>query len=156
VPYPHINPKSFIDVHACVHSVHAAYTPRERLSFFWVMGACVDPNGMSKQHMSARVPENVREDIERIQDEQGIDDQSEAMRQVLQQGVRSFEPDRTPGETLGQQATTVAGVGWVVATIGVLTGQAWAVSLVMPFALATFVFCVLWASVRVLAGRRFL
>jgi len=111
---------------------------------------------MSKQHMSARVPENVREDIERIQDEQGIDDQSEAMRQVLQQGVRSFEPDNTPGETLGQQATTVAGVGTVVATIGVLTGQAWALSLVMPFALATFVFSVLWASVRVLAGRSFL
>jgi hypothetical protein len=27
VPHSHINPKSFIVVYACVHSVHAAYTP---------------------------------------------------------------------------------------------------------------------------------
>jgi len=56
---------------------------------------------MSKQHLSARVPENVRDDI----------------------------------------------------VIGAVVGQSWALALVTPFALTTFVFAMLWASVRVLAGR---
>jgi len=108
---------------------------------------------MSKQHVSARVPENVRDDIERIQEEQGIEEQSEAMRQVLQRGIKTYEGDTNAGETLGQQATTVAGVGTVAAGIGAVVGQAWALTLVTPFALTTFVFAMLWASVRALAGR---
>jgi len=108
---------------------------------------------MSKQHLSARVPENVRDDIERIQEEEGIEEQSEAMRQVLQRGIKTYEGDTNAGETLGQQATTVAGVGTVAAGIGAVVGQAWALTLVTPFALTTFVFAMLWASVRVLAGR---
>jgi len=108
---------------------------------------------MSKQHLSARVPENVRDDIERIQEEEGIEEQSEAMRQVLQRGIKTYEGDTNAGETLGQQATTVAGVGTVAAGIGAVVGQAWALTLVTPFALTTFVFAMLWASIRALAGR---
>ncbi len=108
---------------------------------------------MSKQHVSARVPENVRDDIERIQEEEGIEEQSEAMRQVLQRGIKTYDGDTNAGETLGQQATTVAGVGTVVAVIGAVVGQSWAIALVTPFALSTFVFAMVWASVRALAGR---
>jgi len=108
---------------------------------------------MSKQHVSARVPENVRDDIERIQEEEGIEEQSEAMRQVLQRGIKTYDGDTNAGETLGQQATTVAGVGTVVAVIGTVVGQSWAIALVTPFALSTFVFAMLWASIRALAGR---
>ena len=108
---------------------------------------------MSKQHVSARVPENVRDDIERIQEEEGIEEQSEAMRQVLQRGIKTYDGDTNAGETLGQQATTVAGVGTVVAVIGAVVGQSWAIALVTPFALSTFVFAMLWASIRALAGR---
>jgi len=109
---------------------------------------------MSKQHLSARVPENVRDDIERIQEEEGIEEQSEAMRQVLRRGLDTYDGASTPGETLGQQATTVAGVGTVAAVIGAVVGQSWALTLVTPFALTTFVFAMLWASVRALAGRQ--
>jgi hypothetical protein len=111
---------------------------------------------MSKQHLSARVPENVRDDIERIQEEEGIEEQSEAMRQVLHRGIETYEGDTNAGETLGQQATTVAGVGTVAAVIGAVVGQSWALTLVIPFALTTFVFAMLWASVRALAGRQLL
>jgi len=99
------------------------------------------------------VPENIRDDIEEIKDRRGIEERSEATRQVLRRGIQSFEPDRTPGETLGQQATTVAGVGTVAAVIGAVVGQSWALTLVIPFALTTFVFAMVWASVRALAGR---
>jgi hypothetical protein len=108
---------------------------------------------MSKQHLSARVPENVRDDIERIQEQEGIEEQSEAMRQVLRRGIDTYEGTTTPGEELGKQATTVAGVGAVVAGIGAVLGQAWAVAAVVPLGLATFVFALLWASIRTLAGR---
>jgi hypothetical protein len=102
------------------------------------------------------VPENIRDDIEEIKDRRGIEERSEATRQVLRRGIQSFEPDRTPGEALGQQATTVAGVGTVAAVIGAVVGQSWALTLVIPFALTTFVFAMVWASVRALAGRQLL
>jgi len=108
---------------------------------------------MSRQQLSVRVPERIRDDIEEIKEQRGIEERSEATRQVLRRGIDSFEPDRTPGETLGQQATTVAGVGTVAAVIGTVVGQSWALTLVTPFALTTFVFAMLWASIRALAGR---
>jgi hypothetical protein len=108
---------------------------------------------MSKPQLSFRVPQRLREDIEEIQEQHGIDDRSEAARQVLRRGLDTYEGTSTPGETLGQQATTVAGVGTVVAVIGAVVGQSWALALVTPFALTTFVFAMLWASVRALAGR---
>jgi Arc/MetJ-type ribon-helix-helix transcriptional regulator len=108
---------------------------------------------MSRQQLSVRVPESIRDDIEDIQDRRNFDERSEATRQVLRRGIETYEGDSNAGETLGQQATTVAGVGTVAAVIGAGVGQSWAIALVTPFALTTFVFAMLWASVRVLAGR---
>ena len=108
---------------------------------------------MSRQQLSVRVPESIREDIEDIQDRRNFDGRAEATRQVLRRGIETYEGDTNAGETLGQQATAVAGVGTVAAGIGAVVGQAWALTLVTPFALTTFVFAMLWASVRALAGR---
>jgi hypothetical protein len=108
---------------------------------------------MSKPQLSFRVPQRLREDIEEIQEAEGIDDRSEAARRVLRRGIATYEGDGSAGETLGQQATTVAAVGTVVAVVGAVVGQSWAIALVTPFALTTFTFALLWASVRALAGR---
>lgn len=107
---------------------------------------------MSKPHLSFRVPENLRDEIEAIREREGIDDRSEAARQVLRRGIEHSRTT-TPGERLAETATGVAGVGAVVAGIGAATGGAWALSLVVPFTTATFVFALLWASIRALAGR---
>lgn len=104
---------------------------------------------MSKPQMSIRVPNNILDDIEAYQERHNINDRSEAARQVLRRGVKRD----SAGETLGQQATGVAGVGTVVAAIAGLVGQPTAAALVVPFTAATFLFAVLWASIRVLEGR---
>ena len=108
---------------------------------------------MSKQHLSVRVPSHIRDDIEEIQEQEGYEEQSEAARQVIRRGLQTYEGTATPGETLGQQATTVAGVGTVAAAIAFGLGQPWASALVVPFGVTTFVFGLVWASVRTLAGR---
>ncbi|RAW44092.1 hypothetical protein DQW50_16350 [Halorubrum sp. 48-1-W] len=107
---------------------------------------------MSKPNISLRVPRNILEEIEEIQREEGIEDRSEAARQVLRRGV-DYSQGQSAGEQLGQQATAVAGVGTVSALLGVLLGQPWAVSLVTPFAVTTVIFALMWASVRTLEGR---
>lgn len=107
---------------------------------------------MSKPQLSFRVPEPLRDGIEDISDQQGID-RSEAARRVVRRGLDTYEGATAPGEELGRLATSVAGVGTVVAVIGAGIGQTWAPALVVPFALATFTFALLWASVRALAGR---
>lgn len=111
---------------------------------------------MSKPQLSFRVPKNLRDDIEAIREEQGIDDRSEAARQVLRRGLDAYDGATAPGETLGRHSTSVAGVGTVAAAIAVVLGQSWASALVVPFGLTTFVFALLWASVRVLDGRELL
>jgi len=105
---------------------------------------------MSKPSLSFRVPKRLRDEIEAIQREEGIDDRSEAARRVL--GIEHSR-STSAGERLAQQATAVAGVGAVVAGIGTATGGAWAVSLVPLFGITTFLFAMLWASVRALEGR---
>jgi len=107
---------------------------------------------MSKENVSCRVPSNLRDDIERIQEQEGIEHRSEAVRQVLRRGIESSR-GQSAGETLAQQGTSVAAVGGVVAAAASVIGQAWAVSLVIPFGLATFLFALLWASIRALEGR---
>jgi len=115
---------------------------------------------MSKPQLSFRVPRNLRDDIEDIKDEHGIDDRSEAARQVLRRGLATYDgddgSDTAAGETLGRHSTSVAGVGTVAAAIAAAFGQSWAAALVVPFGLTTFVFALLWASLRTLAGRELL
>ena len=107
---------------------------------------------MSKPSLSLRVPRNILTDIEEIQEQEGIDDRSEAARQVLRRGVERSER-RSAGEQLIGNMTGVAGVGAVVALVGALVGQAWAVSLVVPFGTTTALFALMWASVRTREGR---
>jgi Arc/MetJ-type ribon-helix-helix transcriptional regulator len=106
---------------------------------------------MSKEQVSVRIPKNYTEEIEAIQEQRGLDNRSEAARQVLRQGIDASEQPPA-GEQLGRQATTVAGVGSVVAAIAAGTGAAWASALVLPFGVTTFVFALLWASIRTLGG----
>lgn len=93
------------------------------------------------------------EDIEQIREEEGIEDRSEAARQVLRRGLDSSQQSDAPGEQLTQLMTGVAAVGSVVAAIAGGVGQPWAMPLVVPFATTTVICSLLWASVRVLAGR---
>jgi len=107
---------------------------------------------MSKEKFSFRVPEHLAERIKDIDDENGFDNKSEAARHVLRRGIE-HEEHTTAGEQLGRQTTGVAGVGTVVAAIAAVMGQPWAVGLVIPFGVATFVFSLVWASVKTLEGR---
>src|SRR6056297_316006 len=108
---------------------------------------------MSKESLSARVPANIRDRIEDFQEREGIEDRSEATRQVLRRGLEADAGTDAAGEQLGRQATAVAGVGTVVAAIATATGAAWATALLVPFGITTFVFSLLWASIRTLSGR---
>ena len=110
---------------------------------------------MSKPSLSFRVPRNMKDEIETIQDREGIEDRSEAARQVLRRGIEHSRK-RSAGEELSQQATAIAGVGSVAALIGSVFGHTWAAELVVPFAVTTFVFAILWASVLALEGRKLL
>lgn len=107
---------------------------------------------MSKEKVTLRLPEGLRQKIERIKDREEFDHESEATREVLRRGIEHSHDD-PPGEQLGQLMTGVAAVGAVVASVGAGVGQAWALSLVLPFTLTTIICSLLWASVRVLAGR---
>jgi len=107
---------------------------------------------MSKEHITARVPSNLSDDIEELCESEGIE-QSEAVRQSIRRGLETYDGGPGAGEELGKQATTVAGVGSVVAAIGAALGQPWAVAAVIPLGLSTFTFALLWASIRTLAGR---
>jgi len=118
---------------------------------------------MSKQTVGFRVPEQRVDELDKIQEQHGYEDRSDAARRVLQKGIQT-ELGRTDGgarvqsggEQLGQQATSVAVVGSVVALIAAGLGAPWATALVVPFGLATLVFSLIWASVRVLEGRELL
>ena len=107
---------------------------------------------MSKPSISLRVPKNHLDEIEEIQEREGIEDRSEATRQVLRRGIENAK-GQSAGEQLGQQATAVAGVGTLVAGIGALLGDPTTAGLLIQFAAATFLFAMLWASIRVLDGR---
>ena len=110
---------------------------------------------MSKQQVSLRLPEHLKEEIEEVQRQQGINSTSEATREVIRRGLDDAR-GRSAGEQIGQQATAVAGVGALVAGLGSLLGNVTLAGLFIPFAIATFVFAMLWASVRVLEDRELL
>lgn len=110
---------------------------------------------MSKEQVSLRLPEHLMREIEAVQEAQGIDSRSEATRQVIRRGIDNAR-GQSAGEQIGQQATAVAGVGTLVAALGSgLTGSPLLAELMLPFGIATFMFAILWASVRVLDGREF-
>jgi hypothetical protein len=107
---------------------------------------------MSKERVTLRLSEDLRQRIATIKDREGFDHEAEATREVLRRGIESHHDSDSAGEQLGQQATAVAGVGTTVAAIAVGLGQSWAVPFVVPFAAATFLFTVVWASIRTLEG----
>jgi len=106
---------------------------------------------MAKSQASARVPKNIEEDIASYRDEQGLDGDSEAVRQLIEQGIAA-ERGPDPGERLAETGTAISGVGGLVAALGAVTGSTVGLSLVVPFLGSAFVFAVLWASIRALGG----
>jgi hypothetical protein len=106
---------------------------------------------MAKSRLSTRIPPNTEEEIKRYQQEQGIDAESEAARQLIEAGVRA-EKSSGPGERLAETGTAIASVGALVAALGAVTGFGVGLSLVTPFLGAAFVFAVLLASIRTMAG----
>ena len=106
---------------------------------------------MSKTNVSLRIPQHLLDEIKQIEEEHDIS-RSEATRQVLRHGVDGVR-GASAGEQLGQQATAVAGVGTIVAALAALLGDPTGAGLVVPFATTTFLFAMVWASVRAFDGR---
>ena len=101
---------------------------------------------MSKDPLSLRIPEHIADKIDDVKKEQGMNDRSEAAREVIRRGLE-YDPhdEQAPGERLAETATGVAGVGAVVAVVA-------APPYAIPFGLAMFIFAVLWASIRTYGG----
>ena len=100
---------------------------------------------MSKDPLSLRIPEHIADKIDDVKKEQGMNDRSEAAREVIRRGLEYDTAHTAPGERLAETATGVAGVGAVVA---IVAAPAYAI----PFGLAMFIFAVLWASIRTYGG----
>ena len=107
---------------------------------------------MSKAQLSTRVPRNLEKEVKRYQNENGIEAQSEAARQLIEAGVEA-QRDSGPGERLVETATSIAGVGSGVTLIAALFGSGWAWGFLMPFLATTLVFALLLSSIRVMAGK---
>ena len=86
----------------------------------------------------------MEQEIENFQERHGIEDRSEAARQVVRRGLNS--DGATPGERLLETATGVAGV----AALGAVVVQP---SIAPVFGVTTFVLAVFWAAVMAYAGR---
>jgi len=100
---------------------------------------------MSKERLNLRLPQNIREDIEEFEEARGIDNTSEATRQVIRRGLDDTGAP-TPGERLLETATGVAGV----AAVGALFFRP---TIAPVFGLTAFVLALLWAAIMVYAGR---
>lgn len=107
---------------------------------------------MAKSQVQARVPRNTETKIKRYQNENGIEAESEAARQLIEAGVEA-QRESSPGERLAETATSISAVGALVAALAGLTGSVVGLSLVTPFLVAVFVFALLLASIRVMAGK---
>jgi hypothetical protein len=107
---------------------------------------------MAKSQVSIRVPGNTEREIERYRDEEGLEHRSEAVKQLINAGVRA-QKTPGPGEALVQTAVSISGAGSVIAAIGAAFGAVWASSALMPFLASTFIFSLAMASIRVVAGR---
>ena len=107
---------------------------------------------MAKSNFSSRVPNNIGSEIERFKNENGIEQDSEAIRQLVERGLDEHGKPG-PGERLAESATAISGVGSLVAVIAALFGSVWAWGVLMPFLSTTLVFALLLASIRVMAGK---
>lgn len=107
---------------------------------------------MSKSKVTLRVPNNVEQSIEEYQDAESLEYKSEAVKQLLQAGVDA-QQGHGPGERLAETATGVSAVGAGVTLLSALSGVGYAWGLVVPFLGATFLFSILLASTRVMAGK---
>lgn len=114
----------------------------------------MDERIMSKAKLQARVPRNTERAIKEYQEANDIETESEAARQLIEAGVDA-QAGHTPGERLAETGTAISGVGGLVAALGGVTGSAVGLSLVLPFLGSAFVFALLWAAVRTLAGSSF-
>ena len=107
---------------------------------------------MAKSQVSTRVPSNTEQEIVRYQNENGIEAQSEAARQLIEAGVEA-QAASGPGERLAETAVSISAVGAGVALVAALFGSTWAWGVLMPFLSTTLVFSLLLASIRVMAGK---
>jgi len=105
---------------------------------------------MSKESVSLRLSESIREEINRIEEREGFETHSDATREVLRRGIDASH-EESAGEQLTQIMTGIAGVGSVVAAFAVALGTL-PPSIVISFLGATAVSSLLWASVRTLEG----
>ncbi|MDR9381768.1 MAG: hypothetical protein RI560_08895 [Natronomonas sp.] len=107
---------------------------------------------MAKSQVSLTVPNNIDEKIDRYQDEHGLEYKSEATRQLIEAGVQA-RTESGPGERLIESAVSIAVAASVIAVAASAFGVTWAWGLVLPSLTATFVFAMLLASIRVMAGK---
>ena len=107
---------------------------------------------MSMDKLHSRVPNNLRDAVERYQNENGIENTSEATRQLIEAGVRA-QAESGPGERLAERATAIAAVGSIVALAAAGFGATWAWTMLIPFLTTTLVFALVLASIRVMAGK---
>jgi hypothetical protein len=107
---------------------------------------------MAKSQVQARVPRNTEEKIKRYQQEEGIEAESEAARQLIEAGVEA-QRDSGAGERLAETGTAISSVGALTAALAAITGSGVGLALVTPFLGAVFVFAVLLASIRVMANK---
>jgi len=106
---------------------------------------------MSKSQVSARCPSNLQRRIERYKKENGLDNTSEAARQLMQRGVDDWEASEPTGEVLCRQATVVSGVTLVGSMSMLLLGAPWAMTAAVGFASTTAIFASIWAAIRILS-----
>jgi len=106
---------------------------------------------MSKSQVSARCPRNLEQRIEHYKAENGLDNTSEAARQLMQRGVDDWEASEPIGEALCQQATVVSGVALVGAISMAVVGASWALTVAVGFGSTTIIFVSIWAAIRILS-----
>jgi len=106
---------------------------------------------MSKSQVSARCPTNLQRRIEKYKSENGLDNTSEAARQLMQRGVDDWEASEPTGEALCRQATVLSGVALVGAISMIPLGAAWAGTVAVGFGSTTTIFAAIWAAIRILS-----
>ena len=107
---------------------------------------------MAKKQTQARVPENVEQEIARYRNRNGIERESEAVRQLIEEGIAA-QQEPTPGERLASTATSIAAVVAVLSIVAAGFGVRAAFGIIIPALTTTLVFALLLASIRVLANK---
>ena len=126
------------------------YTNRRVVIYYYI--GILSNRIMARSQVNIRVPDNIGREIKRYQNKEGLEHQSEAVRQLLHAGVEA-QKESGPGERLAESATAISGVGSLVALVAAAFGATWAWGVLMPFLTATLLFALLLASIRVAAGK---